>query len=192
MTIKSKRPFEHFQRVVDMKHEASVRDHSSQSRGALRKGLLLLSAAVVACLALFVTACSSISCPVQNKVATVYEVNGTLNDTLTITTRKKDGRDTILLNSSTNVTSFQLPLSFQKPVDVFLVRTTKLPALDTVWVEKDDTPHFESVDCGVTYFHTLLSVRHTGMGIDSIVILKNNVDYDLSAPHFRIYFTARN
>ena len=158
----------------------------------LKRPFELLLAAVVACLALFVMACSSIDCPVQNRVAMVYEVHGTLNDTLTITTKKKNGRDTILLNSSTDVTTFQLPLSFQKPVDVFLFRTTKLPALDTVWVEKDDTPHFESVDCGVTYFHNLLSVRHTGIGIDSIVILKTNVDYDLSAPHFRIYFKARN
>ena len=142
-------------------------------------------------LLLVVTACSSIECPVQNKVASCYEINGgVFADTLTVSTLRQDGKDTVLLSYGVGLASFQLPLSFNQPVDVLLFRREQLNVTDTVWVEKDDQPHFESVDCGVTYFHTLKSVRHTKLGIDSIAILKTTVDYDLTASHLRIYFKA--
>ncbi len=138
---------------------------------------------------LIATACSSIECPVQNRVASCYEINGgAFSDTLTISTKRQNGTDTVLLSYGVGLATFQLPLSYNQPVDVLLFRREHLNCTDTVWVEKDDIPHFESVDCGVTYFHTLKSVRHTKMGIDSIVILKTSVDYDLTASHLRVYF----
>ncbi|MBP3789547.1 MAG: hypothetical protein J6I52_07995 [Prevotella sp.] len=115
---------------------------------------------------------------------------GVFADTLTVSTLRQDGKDTVLLSYGVGLASFQLPLSFNQPVDVLLFRREHLNVTDTVWVEKDDQPHFESVDCGVTYFHTLKSVRHTKLGIDSIAILKTTVDYDLTASHLRIYFKA--
>lgn len=141
---------------------------------------------------LFMAACSSIDCPIQNTVASVYKVNGVLNDTLTIYTTRQNGTDTVLLSNGVGLTGFQLPLSYAQPVDVLLFRSAKLTDVDTVWVEKENIPHFESVDCGVSYFHTLKSVRHTNIGIDSIVILKTTVDYDLTSPHLLIYFKARH
>ncbi len=137
-------------------------------------------------------ACSSIECPVQNTVATVYECGDTLKDTLTVHTKLKSGKDTILLNKKINATGFKLPISYQHPVDTLLFETVKLAVTDTVWVEKSDFPHFESVDCGVSYFHELRSVRSTNQGIDSIVITKSFVDYDPSKAHILIYFKSRN
>ena len=136
-------------------------------------------------------ACSSIDCPVQNTVAAIYEVNGTLDDTLTISVKRQDGSDTILLSNGVGLTTFKLPMSYHRTVDTLLFRSAKLAAVDTVWVTKDNIPHFESVDCGLSYFHNVISVRHTTIGIDSIVILKTLIDYDPMESHFRIYFKAR-
>ncbi len=137
-------------------------------------------------------ACSSIECPVQNTVATVYACGDTLKDTLTVHTILRSGKDTILLNKQINATGFKLPVSYQRAMDTLLFETTRLAVVDTVWVEKLDFPHFESVDCGVSYFHELHSIRCTNKGIDSIVIVKSFVDYDLSNAHIRVYFKSRN
>lgn len=174
-----------------------IKDEDNNSRrnatASLRWTLCwVVMVSVAAHLSWFLSACSSIDCPVQNKVALVCENNGALNDTLTIRTHRADGVDTVLLGGGIDISAFQLPVSYQRPVDTLTFTTLRLNAVDTVWVEKQNIPHFESVDCSVSYFHTLTAVRHTCIGIDSIVILKNNIDYDLSAPHIRIYFKARN
>lgn len=137
-------------------------------------------------------ACSSIECPVQNTVATIYACGDTLKDTLTVHIKQRGGKDTILLNKQINATGFKLPVSYQRAVDTLFFETTRLAVVDTVWVEKVDLPHFESVDCGVSYFHELRSIRSTNKGIDSIVIVKSFVDYDPSNAHIRIYFKSRN
>ncbi|MBR1933303.1 MAG: hypothetical protein IJ841_06425 [Prevotella sp.] len=136
-------------------------------------------------------ACSSIECPVQNTVYTVYELADTLHDTLTVTSRRADGIDTTLLNSSVNPTVLNLPISYRNPVDTLVFTTQRLAVTDTVWVAKDDIPHFESVDCNASFFHRLTSVSCTYHGIDSIRILHSTVDYDPSNAHIRIRFKAR-
>jgi hypothetical protein len=142
--------------------------------------------------------CSSIDCPVQNTVRTVYELSEALNDTLTVTTQRSVSavpsgatRDTILLNSGTALTTFSLPISYTNPVDTLIFKTVRLVAVDTVWIEKEDIPHFESVDCGASFFHRITSVRSTHVGIDSIVLKKAFVDYDKSTAHIFVYFKAR-
>lgn len=142
--------------------------------------------------------CSSIDCPVQNTVRTVYELSEALNDTLTVTTQRSVSavpsgatRDTILLNSGTGLTTFSLPISYTNPVDTLIFKTVRLVAVDTVWIEKEDIPHFESVDCGASFFHRITSVRSTHVGIDSIVLKKAFVDYDKSTAHIFVYFKAR-
>ena len=57
-----------------------------------------------------------------------------------------------------------------------------------MWVTKTNEPHFESVDCGLNYFHTLTGVRFTRHAIDSVVINQKSVNYDVSPKHFYIYF----
>ncbi len=171
------------------------KDYLPQTANCTGTGRLTLLLGVV-CIVFFSTiifdSCSSIECPVQNTVATVYACGDTLKDTLTVKTVKKNGKDTILLNQKINATGFQLPVSYQHQVDTLLFTTQKLAVTDTVWVEKSDMPHFESVDCGMSYFHELRSVRCTQHGIDSIVITKSFVDYDLSNAHFLIYFKNRD
>jgi hypothetical protein len=141
--------------------------------------------------ALLQVACSSIECPVQNTVLSVYQLADTLHDTLYISSSRIDGTDTLLWNRGINLTTFKLPMSCQSPTDTLVFRTTRLPALDTVWVNKMDVPHFESVDCSAAYFHVITSVFCTHVGIDSIVLNHSLVDYDPTNIHFRIYFKDR-
>lgn len=142
-------------------------------------------------------ACSSIDCPVDNVVAIVYSlkkatgVADTLRDTLSIITYRHDGSDSVLLNRSVNTTSIQLPISYVNDVDTlyFVVTDTdNVTTLDMVRIEKTNTPHFESVDCAASYFHTIDNVTTTNNRIDSISINKRSVNYDLSTPHIYIYF----
>src|SRR5574344_348601 len=83
---------------------------------------------------LAIAGCSSIDCPVQNRVYTVYSLkkaNGTADtlkvDTLSICSRRADGRDTILQNRITGVTTFDLDISYINPVD-----TLHMTLLDTM------------------------------------------------------------
>ena len=62
---------------------------------------------------------------------------------------------------------------------------------DTIWVEKSNQPHFESVDCQISYFHTILSVKSTHHIIDSLSINNSQVNYDASKEHFHLYLKDR-
>lgn len=145
-----------------------------------------------------ITACTSIDCPVENTVATLYKLQkadgsqDTLRDTLTVLTRLARGVDTVILNKSVETTSFQLPISYTNTADTFtFVRkgeTTEVA--DTVWIEKTNLPQFESVDCKLVYFHDVTSLRHTRNGIDSISVNKGRIDYDSNTANFHIYFKA--
>lgn len=144
------------------------------------------------------TACTSIDCPVENNVATLYKVmkaegvQDTLHDTLTVLTRLARGVDSIILNKSVETTSFQLPISYTNAADTFtFVRNGEnRQTTDTVWMEKTNLPQFESVDCKLVYFHDVTSIRHTRHGIDSISVKKGRIDYDSKSENFLIYFKA--
>ena len=60
--------------------------------------------------------------------------------------------------------------------------------LDTVWIKKEDIPHFESVDCSAHYFHVLTAVRSTHLVIDTVIIKNPSVTYDPSADNIHIHF----
>ncbi|WP_375712978.1 DUF6452 family protein [Hallella colorans] len=134
-------------------------------------------------------ACSSVDCPLNNTVYTNYKLMGDvtkLPDPLTILTQRHDGTDTILINQLAQADSFSLPMSYGGNKDVLYFKTKEI--LDTVWVTKTNRPHFESVDCGLNYFHTITDVRCTHNAIDSVVIKEKEVTYDMSPKHFYIYF----
>ena len=144
---------------------------------------------------LALTACSSVDCPLNNVVYAKYKLMcdvTKLSDVLTITTVRADGTDTILLNQQQNADSFELPMSFGQTVDELCLTRDRQDGSevrrDTIWIEKTNEPHFESVDCGVNYFHTITGVRHTSHTIDSVTINKRNVNYDASVSHLYIYF----
>ena len=144
-------------------------------------------------------ACSSIDCPVQNTVSVQYAVydgqgEATMDDTLWVFSKRSDGTDTLLLNRGVGISSFSLPVSYAHPEDVlifFIADTAGVYTLDTLWMKKDDIPHFESVDCSAHFFHRITAVRSTHDGIDSVTIVNPLVDYDTFKTHLRIYFKSR-
>ena len=150
-------------------------------------------------LPLLFSGCTQIDCPVQNTVYTVYNLlkaDGTTDtltvDTLWIWTQREDGTDTLLLNrlSGAQATTFNLPISYTLPEDVLctaIADTTGRLWLDTIRIKKENLPHFESVDCQVSYFHTITAVSCSHHAIDSIVINNPNVTYDASTEHFHLY-----
>ena len=142
--------------------------------------------------------CTSLDCPLNNTTYTKYRLMGNitkLNDTMTISTTKTEGTDSVLINKDVKVDSFILPMSYHQPEDVFYfeIRNQENQVFkDTVTVKKEDFSHFESVDCNPAFFHTITEVKTTHNLIDSIVINNKDVNYDASKAHFYIYFGNRN
>lgn len=153
---------------------------------------------------LWLAACSSIDCPVQNIVSVQYEIRDkagnalSLTDSLSVVTMRQDGEyvDVTALLNSEDVTlnrligksSFSLPISYSHPEDIlfFCFTNSVETVVDTVWIKKDDIPHFESVDCNAAFFHEITDVRHTRHYIDSLVLLNKSVTYDQQTIHFRL------
>ncbi len=156
-------------------------------------------------LIMLLTACSSIDCPVNSIVETIWQVYDEdgqellLSDTLTVTTVRKDGQEVIILdgkdntilNKLTEKSMFNLPISYSHPEDILVFHFDNsiydLHVTDTVWIKKDDYPHFESVDCNSIFFHTLTGIRYTQNYIDSIVIKNPSVTYDYETVHLYLY-----
>ena len=156
----------------------------------MRKLVYLLLATVA------LAACSTIDCPLANSVYTRYKLQGgvsRLADTLTVSTQRHTSGDTILLNRAVGVDSFQLPMSYTGNEEVLyftMKDTLNTTHYDTITIEKDNQPHFESVDCSPSFFHNIHRIRHTGHRIDSIVINNTKVTNDNSKAHFFIYFKS--
>lgn len=145
---------------------------------------------------MLLVACSSIDCPLNNTVYCIYSLRGdveTLTDTLTISTPRSLKEDTILINKQVNTKDLQIPMSYVQDADILyftLTDTLSITRCDTVIITKTNEPHFESVDCSPSFFHTITDVRHTHNTIDSITISKSKVDYDTTVDNLFIYFKS--
>lgn len=151
----------------------------------------------------FVAACSSVDCPVENSVLTIYQLqkpDGTPDtlgiDTLWVRLQRTNGTDTLLVNRlcGTNATSFKLPVSHSQAEDALHLTVTDTIGTvwrDTIHVSKQNHAHFESVDCKPAYFHTITAVRSSHHLIDSVHINKQTVNYDTSDAHILLRLKAR-
>ena len=124
------------------------------------------------CIGVFiaVAACESTDCPINNIVYSTYgfyaatdegESKIQVLDTLTITAA---GTDSILIN-----------------------RTRR----DTIWIDKEIIPHYESPTCPASMFHHVTAVRWTRLLVDSVSIVNPNINYNVSE-NFKIYFRSGN
>ena len=151
-----------------------------------------------------IVSCVSIDCPVQNTVATTFVLKkpkggtDTMNiDTLNVWSHrivyKENKRDTVLINRLCgNKTSFSILTSHTLPEDSLFTQlkdTLGHSWLDTICISKENNPHFESVDCHATYFHTITDLKYTRHGIDSITINNREINYD-SQEHLFLYLKA--
>ena len=147
------------------------------------------------------TSCTSIECSINSLVRTRFQFTNSagdsisLKDTLTVVTTRKDGSqkviftsDSIIYNKGVGTCKFHLPISHSHPEDelVFHFIGDSIHLTDTLWVEKEDYPHFESVDCNASYFHKLTSIRHTHNCLDSVVIVNPSVTNDDQVVHVNI------
>lgn len=147
------------------------------------------------------SACSSIDCPLNNRTYASFKLAGDVTklvDTLTVSTpRNIDNpeEDTVLINRLVDTDSLSLPMSYQRTEDIyiftFVQKDTELNTIDTLWVSKENKPHFESVDCNPVMFHTIKDVRFTQRAIDSIKVNYNKVTYNDAKAHFLIYLKNR-
>ena len=143
----------------------------------------------------WLTACSTIDCPVENTVSVQYEIRDkagkelSITDSLSIVSTRQDG-DYVVLNRLSDKSSFSIPISYAYPEDVLFFCFKNLDndsiVVDTVCIEKDDFPHFESVDCNASFFHEITNVQYTRHYIDSLVLLNKSVTYDQTTVHFRL------
>lgn len=149
----------------------------------------------MAALGVLLAGCSSIDCPLNNRVYATYKFAGTvttLADTLTVSTplSQADGDDSVLVNRAIGVDSITLPMSYARAEDTFyfsFASAAGTTTTDTVVVAKQDQPHFESVDCNPAMFHTITGVSYTRHAIDAVEINNNNVDYNAAKAHFLVY-----
>ena len=147
------------------------------------------------------SACSSIDCPLNNRTYASFKLAGDVTklvDTLTVSTpRNIDNpeEDTVLINRLVDTDSLSLPMSYQRTEDIyiftFVQKDTELKTIDTLWVSKENEPHFESVDCNPVMFHTIKDVRFTQHAIDDIKVNYNKVTYNDAKAHFLIYLKNR-
>lgn len=141
---------------------------------------------------LFITGCSNINCPLDNVVmmqCNFYESETkralTLHDVLDVMPANSD---TVLINRITQVDHILLPLREGGDLDTLLLQfsnAAEQTATDTLFVSHTRQPHFESVDCPASVFHTITAVRATShplselpLTIDSVSVVRSAVNYD--------------
>src|SRR5574344_335016 len=149
-------------------------------------------------IAIIFVSCSTMDCGLNSLVQTNYKLAGivdTLNDTLTVSTNKSDGNDSVIYNKVVGIDSLIIPMSYQNDEDVFYFEIKHKSSTsfvqtftDEVRIKKTNVPHFESIDCASTFFHEITEISYTRNAIDSIVIKRKDVNYDITRPHFYIYF----
>lgn len=141
---------------------------------------------------LFITGCSNINCPLDNVVmmqCNFYESETkrvlTLHNMLDVMPANSD---TVLINRITQVNHILLPLREGGDLDTLLLQFSNAEeqtATDTLFVSHTRQPHFESVDCPASVFHTITAVRATShplseipLTIDSVSVVRSAVNYD--------------
>lgn len=147
-------------------------------------------------LAITMTGCESVECPLNNTVYTTYGFyvmeNGQptairIGDTLTVTA---GGTDSVLINRLYNASQMELPMSYFAEVDTLSLRFTdaeNLVVFDTIWVSKYNYEHYESPGCPTAMFHYVSGVRSTHRFIDTVTVVNPNVNY-YASENFKIIF----
>jgi hypothetical protein len=94
------------------------------------------------------------------------------------------------VNRESNVSSCSVPLSYISgtTVLVFHYDYDNDPALsDTITISHNNTPYFESLDCGYSVKQELTDVSHTKVQIDSIRIEDVNTNTN-DIENLKIYY----
>lgn len=142
-------------------------------------------------MSLLLCACQENNCTMENSVVCRYSLldsetgmESPLQDTLSIFTTK--GKR--IINRAINTSELQLPMSHTLPCDTLLLHFTSetAQATDTIIVSKTNIPHFESLECGTSYFHEISNIslkprKNPVDGLttlDSVRIVNTHINYD--------------
>ncbi len=176
-------------------HTRLMKRYSRMLRSLSCSGFLVGVVAIV-------VSCSSSDCPLNNTVMQkcgFYDADGTVltvGDTLTVTVR-----DSVVLNRLTDGTSIKLPMSYNEPADtlvfVFKPAGAVETVADTVVVSKTNSPHFVSLDCARSMFHTITGVSCSKRtpdavykyAIGQVVITNAEVNYE-ERENLQIFFNV--
>lgn len=142
---------------------------------------------ILICVLTLLTACDSFDCSINNTVALTmgfYDAEGNevrLVDTLSVTAV---GTDSVLFNRGVNRHDVSVPMSYYKDCDTLVLTLTGKDELgneyllrDTLRVWKTNVENFESLDCPVNMYHTIIAAEATGTFIDSVAIALPKVEY---------------
>ena len=151
---------------------------------------------------LFLTACTTVNCPLENKVLAVYKFYASartsdgvfvpgqaveIADTLNITVLPTD---TVIVNKLVNKGEAKLPVSLYGDVDTLqFTYTDTLGAIayDTLHVSKINHHHVDDPSCPINMFHTITGITHTRHVIDTVIINHADINYN-GLENFQIYF----
>lgn len=160
-------------------------------------------APLLSALALTAAGCSNIDCPLDNVVmmqCNLYERETgtalTLQDALSVAPANSD---VIIINRITDTDRLLIPLKEGNDRDTLLLTFSNNAgqnATDTLFVNHLRKPHFESIDCPASVFHTLTSVRFTThplsefpLTLDSVALVRSTVNYD-DIENLRLYLRS--
>jgi len=167
------------------------------TRARRRLLLFLLAALPIYC---FLSSCSQIDCPLNNRVYVVFRFMNSVGDSvkvsevINVSTDRHEKEDSVVLNQFTGRATFSIPMSYTQDEDVYYFEITgsNYHYIDTVRIKKESRPHFESVDCNPSFFHTITGVNTTHHTIDSVTIINKNVTYDSYQANLHIHLRSSN
>lgn len=115
-----------------------------------------------------------------------------ITDTLTVLTRNSaNGGDSILINKERNVKTIMVPYGYtqKETIYVFSYSSPAFVVTDTLWVEHTNREHFISMDCGISVFSHIDTIRFTKHMIDSLAIVNSELDND-EKDNVHIYYST--
>lgn len=97
-----------------------------------------------------------------------------------------NGKDSIVVNHIEYADALQLPMSYTNECDTVIFGYGNDIA-DTLLVAHENILYYQSMECGTIMYHKLKDIKHTGILIDSVAIVRDYVKFDANE-NVRIYF----
>lgn len=121
----------------------------------------------------------------------VKEIEKDTLDSLTVTAF---GTDSIIINNQKDVHKLTLPLRYASDSTIFIFHYAYIedPTFcDTIYIKQNNTPYFESMDCGYSIQQDILGLGHSEIELDSIHILNKQANTD-GTENLELFYRNRN
>lgn len=118
-----------------------------------------------------------------------------LNDTLDSLTIRALGTDSIILNNEKKVHKIMLPLRYTSDSTVFIFQYGKPNDVDTLYIVQQNTPYFQSMECGYMMKQNIISAKfgnraNSSEKIDSIYFRNKEANTN-EIENLQIFFKYR-